>query len=88
MAKKKKIRYRKGGPARLDMRKGGRVALQEGGPGNINVPDVDRQLTPEEIEAIRLANEPTTAPNGEVPPPPSSTTEEITHEVGYVNHET
>ena len=88
MAKKKKIRYRKGGPARLDMRKGGRVALQEGGPGNINVPDVDRQLTPEEIEAIRLANEPTTAPNGEVPPPPSSTTEEITHEVGYVNPET
>ena len=32
MAKKKKIRYRKGGPARLDMRKGGRVALQRGGP--------------------------------------------------------
>ena len=33
MAHKKKIRrYRKGGPARLDMRKGGRVALQRGGP--------------------------------------------------------
>ena len=32
MAKKKKIRYRKGGPARLDMRKGGRVSLQRGGP--------------------------------------------------------
>ena len=28
----KKNRYRKGGPARLDMRKGGRVALQRGGP--------------------------------------------------------
>ena len=35
MAKKKentKQRYRKGGPARLDMREGGRVALQGGGP--------------------------------------------------------
>ena len=33
MAKKEeKKRYRKGGPARLDMRKGGRVALQRGGP--------------------------------------------------------
>ena len=31
MAKKNKNRYRKGGPARLDMRKGGRVSLQEGG---------------------------------------------------------
>ena len=34
MAKKKenmKKRYRKGGPARLDMRKGGRVALGGGG---------------------------------------------------------
>jgi len=30
--KNKKLRYRKGGPARLDMRKGGRVALQGGGP--------------------------------------------------------
>ena len=30
--KNKKLRYRKGGPARLDMRKGGRVALQRGGP--------------------------------------------------------
>jgi hypothetical protein len=53
MAKKKntnKTRYRKGGPARLDMRKGGRVALQDGGPGNIREPDIDRQLTPEEIE--------------------------------------
>ena len=29
--KNKKLRYRKGGPARLDMRKGGRVALQRGG---------------------------------------------------------
>ena len=29
--KNKKLRYRKGGPARLDMRKGGRVALQGGG---------------------------------------------------------
>ena len=29
MAKKK--RYRKGGPARLDMRKGGRVTLSQGG---------------------------------------------------------
>jgi len=84
MAKKKKIRYRKGGPARLDMRKGGRVALQGGGAGNINVPDVDRQLTPEEIEAIRKANEATTTPNGEVTTPPSTTTEEITHEIGYV----
>ena len=26
-----KRRYRKGGPVRLDMRKGGRVALQRGG---------------------------------------------------------
>ena len=83
MAKKIKNRYRKGGPARLDMRKGGRVALQMGGPGNINVPDVDRQLTPEEIEAIRKANEATATPNGEVTTPPSTTTEEITHEVGY-----
>ena len=33
MANKKKTRYRKGGPARLDMRKGGRVALQRGGGG-------------------------------------------------------
>ena len=31
MAKKNKIRYRKGGPARLDMRKGGRVQLHGGG---------------------------------------------------------
>ena len=29
--KNKKLRYRKGGPARLDMRKGGRVALGKGG---------------------------------------------------------
>ena len=29
--KNKKLRYRKGGPARLDMRKGGRVSLQYGG---------------------------------------------------------
>jgi len=79
MAKKKKIRYRKGGPARLDMRKGGRVALQGGGaPTNVDV-----QLTPEQIEAIRKANEATTTPNGEGITPPPSTTEEITHEVGY-----
>ena len=32
--KNKKLRYRKGGPARLDMRKGGRVALQTGGGGS------------------------------------------------------
>ena len=31
-AKQKAKRYRKGGPTRLDMRKGGRVALQRGGP--------------------------------------------------------
>ena len=83
MAKKKQNRYRRNKGGRLDMRKGGRVALQMGGPGNINVPDVDRQLTPEEIEAIRKANEATTTPNGEVTTPPSTTTEEITHEVGY-----
>ena len=29
--KNKKLRYRKGGPARLDMRKGGRVSLAGGG---------------------------------------------------------
>ena len=73
-----KNRYRKGGPARLDMRKGGRVSKQAGGgAGNINIPDVDVQLTPEQLEAIRLANEaktttpPPAAPPPAAPPPPA-----------------
>ena len=65
MANKKKTRYRKGGPARLDMRQGGRISKFAGGVGDINIdiPEVDVQLTPEEEEAIRLANAP-------APPPP------------------
>jgi len=56
-ANRAKRRYRKGGTVRLDMRKGGRVSKQAGGVGNINIPNVDVQLTPEQLEAIRLANE-------------------------------
>ena len=49
MAKKKntnKTRYRKGGPARLDMRKGGRVALQEGG-GKKKTKEIEEYIPPE-----------------------------------------
>ena len=34
-------RFRKGGSARLDMRKGGRVSKFAGGFGNVNIPDVN-----------------------------------------------
>ena len=42
---KKNARYRKK-QRRADYRAGGRVSLQAGGAGNINVPNVDVQLTP------------------------------------------
>ena len=45
MAKKKentKQRYRKGGPARLDMRKGGRVSLAKGGGSSSGSTDKSR----------------------------------------------
>ena len=67
MAKKKqskilkaKKRYRRNKDGRLDMRSGGRVSKFSGGPGNINVPNIDVQLTPKQIEAMRKANEATT----------------------------
>ena len=41
--KNKKLRYRKGGPARLDMRKGGRVALGKGGGSSSGSTDKSRR---------------------------------------------
>ena len=80
---KKNARYRKK-QKRADYRAGGRVSLQAGGAGNINVPNVDVQLTPEQLEAIRKANEatttttptaPTTGPETVTQPPVTSPTE-------------
>ena len=59
MAKKKKIRYRKGGPARLDMRKGGRVSLQRGGP----------RRRPREEEEKAIEQEARTRPQRQKPRP-------------------
>ena len=56
MAKKKentKQRYRKGGPARLDMRKGGRVALGKGGSGSSKSKEEEKK--PEEITTATKA---------------------------------
>tara|TARA_R100001594_G_scaffold57935_1_gene91905 strand:+ start:101 stop:2704 length:2604 start_codon:yes stop_codon:yes gene_type:complete len=81
--KNKKLRYRKGGPARLDMRKGGRVSKQVGG---INLKNLDQfKKEPGETEADyrnrlgmtglagSLANPPDVPPSppSDVPPPPS-----------------
>ena len=80
---KKNARYRKK-QRRADYRAGGRVSLQAGGAGNINIPNVDVQLTPEQLEAIRKANEatttttptaPTTGPETVTQPPVTSPTE-------------
>ena len=75
---KKNARYRKK-QRRADYRAGGRVSLQAGGAGNINVPNVDVQLTPEQLEAMRLANEattttPTAGPETVTPTPVTSPT--------------
>ena len=52
---RKNKRYRKGGPARLDMRKGGRVALQRGGKrkpsGRKRIPKEQRGLLADERKA-------------------------------------
>jgi hypothetical protein len=63
--KNKKLRDRKGGPARLDMRKGGRVALQRGGPrgGRAEEEALEQQIkTRPQKEKSKPAQTQTTAP--------------------------
>jgi hypothetical protein len=93
MAKKKenmKKRYRKGGPARLDMRKGGRVSLQMGGgfnPTGINIPtpnisvnEEDIKLTPtqlEDIQKVQQKPQQETSPKQEEPVEIKETQEDV-----------
>ena len=58
----KKNRYRKGGPARLDMRKGGRVALQRGGPRR-GINEEERRIREAAAPVDPSRTEPTSAPN-------------------------
>ena len=65
--KNKKLRYRKGGPARLDMRKGGRVALQRGGPRGGRA---EEEALEQQIKTRPQKEKPTPPPPPPVAPPP------------------